>query len=438
MAPNAAGAATATVFIGASAPEDGVGAMAVAATGAAPVVVCVAPVVAAGTPNAEPSGMRVVDAAEGVADAVDAAANALPDEAKDAAAGDTGVRCTGCDPVALKDVPVDAGAVAAATVGADAKGCAVAGPEAPAADVRAEAAAAAFCAAAKGCAVVMPANAGAAATGVLFGVFAGTGAAEPDALPTGDDASAAEVVCAPAKGSADNGFDHDAEEAAASTDAGCMAAAAGVTVAAAAAAAGAGGVARCMPAGNGAVSLPCFAAACQTVPVTAPAGAVFDAAEAAVVAAATGTASARGCVGVAAIDEAERGGGVTGWTGFTTSCVACACSSATTDTAVSASAGACDWTWPAIPAAVAASFASTVRPVALTVDVTAAEGVPTAALAATDSSASDGGAAIGLSCGAPSLETGGLTMSSQGAKSIGASNAGAAGASAPCRCSRSA
>lgn len=154
MAPNAAGAATATVFIGASAPEDGVGAMAAAAAGAAPVVVCVAPVVAAGTPNAEPSGMRVVDAAEGVADAVDIAANALPDEAKDAAAGDTGVRCAGCDPVALKDVPVDAGAVAAATVGADAKGCAVAGPEAPAADVRAEAAAAAFGAAAKGCAVV--------------------------------------------------------------------------------------------------------------------------------------------------------------------------------------------------------------------------------------------------------------------------------------------
>nr|WP_235879275.1 hypothetical protein [Burkholderia sp. USMB20] len=388
MAPNAAGAATATVFVGASVPEDDVGAMAVAATGAAPVVVCVAPVVAAGTPNAEPPGMRVVDAAEGVADAVDVAANALPDEAKDAAAGDTGVRCAGCDPVALKDVPVDAGAVAAATVGADAKGCAVAGPDALAADVRPEAAAAAFCAAAKGCAVVMPANAGAAATGVLFGVFAGTGAAEPDALPTGDDASAAEVVCAPAKGSADKGFDHDAEEGAASTDAGSMTAVAG--------AAGAGGVARCMPAGNGAVSLPCFAVACQTVPVTAPAGAVFDAAEATVVTAATGIASARGCVGVAAIDEAERGGGVTGRTGFTTSCVACACSFATIDTSVSASAVACDWTWPAIPAAVAASFASTVRPVALTVVVTAAEGVSTAVLAATDSSASDSGTASGL------------------------------------------
>lgn len=387
MLPNAAGAATATVLVGAGAPEDGAGTMAAAAAGEVPVVVCAAPVVEAGTPISEPSGVRLVGAAEGVADAVDVAANALPDGVKDAAAGDTGVPCAGCDPVALKDVPVDAGAAAVATVGADAKGCAVAGPEALAADVRTEAAAAALGSAAKGGAVVRPeapvtgmgaevaaaavradaagcaangaeapvegiragvvgagagvtvldagsvassddaaaagtrmlepyavpvtltgvdgatgvadaagrdsepaagfvtpVNAGVAATGALFRVFAGVGVAEPGAPPTGDDASAVEVVCTAAKGSADNGFDHDAEEAAASTDAGSM----------------------------------------------------------------------------------------------------------------------------------------------------------TAALAATGSPVSDSGTAIGLACDAPSPETGGLTMSSHGAKSIGASNAGATDASAPCRCSPSA
>jgi len=66
----------------------------------------------------------------------------------------------------------------------------------------------------------------------------------------------------------------------------------------------------------------------------------------------------------------------------------------------------------------------------LAVDVAAAGCVLTDSLVSAGSSAPDSGAAIRFSCDAPSPETGALTMSSHGAKSIGESSAGAAGASA--------
>src|SRR5437868_10202545 len=75
--------------------------------------------------------MRLDGAAEGVADALDVAVNALPD----AAAGDTGVLGVGCEAAALKDAPVDVGAGEAVTVGAVAAGGAVSMPEAPVAGV---------------------------------------------------------------------------------------------------------------------------------------------------------------------------------------------------------------------------------------------------------------------------------------------------------------
>ena len=173
--------------------------------------------------------------------------------------------------------------------------------------------------------LVMPDNEGVAAAGVLFDVFASAGAAEPGAVPTRDDAAVDEIVCAGEGDSADNGFDHDADAGSAIADVD---------------AAGAGGMARCLPAGDGAVSPACFAAACQAVPVTPPADAAFDVSEAA----ATGNASASGHVGVAAIDEAGRGAvGATCWADFTTSRAACVSCFVSTDTAVSAGGVDCDW-----------------------------------------------------------------------------------------------
>lgn len=154
--------------------------------------------------------------------------------------------------------------------------------------------------------LVMPGTDAVAAAGVLFDVFAGAGAAEPGAVPTRDDVSVAGIVCAAEECSADNGFDHDAD-AVTLTDAGSAI----VEVDAA----GVGGMARCAPAGDGAVSPACVVAACQAVPVAA-----FDVPAAIGVAAATGVASASGHVGAAAFDEAGRGAvGATCWTGFTTS-----------------------------------------------------------------------------------------------------------------------
>ncbi|CAG9242309.1 hypothetical protein BDI4_1170002 [Burkholderia diffusa] len=155
--------------------------------------------------------------------------------------------------------------------------------------------------------LVMPENEGVAAAGVLFDVFVGAGAraAEPGVVPTRDDAEVAGIVCAAEEDVADNGFAHDADAGSAIAEID---------------AADAGGMADGVPAADGAVSPACFAAACQAVPVTAPAGAVVDVSEAAGVAAATGMASASGHVGVAATDEAGRGVvGATCWTGFTTS-----------------------------------------------------------------------------------------------------------------------
>lgn len=223
--------------------------------------------------------MRLGGAAEGVADALDVVANALPDAADDTAAGDTGVLGVGCEAVALKDAPVDAGADEAVTVGAVVAGCARGMPEAPVADVAAaangadtedgavvglEAPAAdvgtdvatdaAGCDSEPEAVFVTPANEGVAASGVLFDVFAGAGAgagagaAEPGVVPMGDGVPATGAVCATAKGSADNGFDHDAG-AAESTDADSA-----LAKVDAVAAADATGVARCVSAGNGAVS----------------------------------------------------------------------------------------------------------------------------------------------------------------------------------------
>ncbi|WP_227739426.1 hypothetical protein [Burkholderia ambifaria] len=273
-----------------------------------------------------------------MADALDVAVNALPDAPDDTAAGDTGVLAAGCEAAALKDAPVDAGAEEAVTVdavcedavtvGAVAAGCAagmpeapveevavaevaggaevaevaegaegaegaaaangadtedgaVVGPEAPTADAAADAAG---CDSEPDAVFVMPANEGVAASGVLFDVFAGVGAAEPDVVPMCDGVPATGAVCAAAKGSADSGFDHDVG-AAELTDAGSALAKVDAEDADA-------GVARCVSAGNGAVSPACFSGAFQTVPVTASASAVFDAAKGAVVAAATGIASA--------------------------------------------------------------------------------------------------------------------------------------------------
>lgn len=151
--PNAAGAAAPIVLVWASAPEDGAGTT--AAAGAMPGAACAAPAGAACVPVDQASGVRFVGAAEGVADAVDVAVAALPDGAVEAIAGDTCVLCAGCDPVALKGVPVDAGAVAAATIGAVANGCDVAGPAAFIAGVRADAAATPGTAA-EGCVRVTP------------------------------------------------------------------------------------------------------------------------------------------------------------------------------------------------------------------------------------------------------------------------------------------
>lgn len=278
--------------------------------------------------------MRLDGAAEGVADALDVAVNVLPD----AAAGDTGVLGVGCEAAALKDAPVDAGAEEAVTVDAVAAGGAASMPEAPVAEVAggaevaegadgaegaegaevAEVAAAANCADtedgavvgleapsadvgtdaaadaadAAGCdsepdaVFVTPANEGVAASGVLFDVFAGVGTAEPDVVPMCDGVPATGAVGAAAKGSADSGFDHDAG-ASESTDAGSALAKVDAEDADADA-----GVARCVSAGNGAVSPACFSGAFQTVPVTASASVVFDAAKGAAVAAATGIAAA--------------------------------------------------------------------------------------------------------------------------------------------------
>ncbi|WP_249183893.1 hypothetical protein [Burkholderia ambifaria] len=259
--------------------------------------------------------MRLDGAAEGVADALDVAVNVLPD----AAAGDTGVLGVGCEAAALKDAPVDAGAEEAVTVGAVAAGCAASMPDAPVAKVAevarvaevSEVAAAAngpdtedgavvrleaptadvgtdAATDATGCesepeaVFITPANEGVAASGVSFDVFIGADAAEPGAVPMCDGVPATRVVCAAAKGSADNGFDHDAG-AAESTEAGSALAKVDAADA---------GVARCVSAGNGAVSPACFSAAFQAVPVTASASAAFDAAKGAAVAAATGIASA--------------------------------------------------------------------------------------------------------------------------------------------------
>ncbi|EDT41533.1 hypothetical protein [Burkholderia ambifaria] len=399
--------------------------------------------------------MRFDGAAEGVADALDAAVNVLPDAADDTTAGDTGVLGTGCGAVALTDVPVDAGDDEAVTVGAVAAGGAGGRPEAPVAEVAAAANGAdtedgavaglevlaadvgtdvatdaAGCDSEPDAVFVTPTNEGVAASGVLFDVFAGAGAAAPGAVPICDGAPVIGAVCGAANGSADNGFDHDAG-AAESTEAGSTFAEVD--------AADAGGAACCASEGTGAVSPACFSAAFQTVPVTASAGAASDAAKGAVVAAATGIASADGRIGVAAIDEAGRGvPGATCWTGFTSSRGACACCFASTDMPVSPGGVDCGWNWPPIPAAVAASFASTGRPISLAVGVTATAGASTAACAANGSRVADSGVATGLWCDSPSPEPGWLTMSSHGAKSIGASNAGAAATSAPCRCSPSA
>jgi len=270
-----------------------------------------------------------------VADALDVAVNALPDAPDDTAAGDTGVLAAGCEAAALKDAPVDAGAEEAVTVdavcedavtvGAVAAGCAAGMPEAPVAEVAvaeaaegaegAEGAAAANGADtedgavigleaptadvgtdaatdAAGCdsepeaVFVMPANEGVAASGVLFDVFAGVGAAEPDVVPMCDGVLATGAVCRAAKGSADSGFDHDVG-AADSPDAGSALAKVDAEDTDADA-----GVARCVSADKGAVSPVCFSGAFQTVPVTVSASVVFDAAKGAVVAAATGIASA--------------------------------------------------------------------------------------------------------------------------------------------------
>ena len=207
--PNAAGAAAPIVLVWASAPEDGAGTT--DAAGAMPGAECAAPACAACVPVDQASGVRLVGAAEGVADAVDVAVDALPDGAVDAIAGDTCVLCTGCNPVALKDMPVDAGAVAAATIGAVADGCDMAGPEAFIAGVRADAAAMPGTAA-EGCVTVTPwapvaavgadvaASAGGCAVGraaapvegVWAGVVgAGTGVTVADAAPVVPSADAA-------------------------------------------------------------------------------------------------------------------------------------------------------------------------------------------------------------------------------------------------------
>lgn len=465
--PNAAGEAAATGLVGASVLEGEAGRAATAAAGAVPVAVCTAPVDMDGSPIAEASGMGFVGAVEGVVDALDVAVNALPDTADDTAAGDTGVLGAGCEATALKDAPVDAGDEEAVTVGAVGAGCtggrleapiaevadtangadtedgAVVGLEVPAADVGTDVATdAAGCDSEPEAVFVTLANEGVAASGVLFDVFIGAGAAAPGAIPMWDGMPATGAVCAAAKGSADNGFDHDAG-AAESTDADSALAKVDAADAADAVdavdAVDAAGVARCVSAGNGAVSPACFSAAFQTVPVTVSASVAFDAAKGAVVAAATAIASPDGRIGVAAIDEAGRGvPGATCWTGFTSSGVARVSCLASTDKPVSAGGADCGWNWPTIPAAVAASFASTGRPMSLAVGVTAAAGASTAACAATGSRVADSGVATGLWCDAPSPEIGELTMSSHGAKSIGASNAGAAGTSTSCRCSPSA
>lgn len=423
--PNAAGAAAAIVLVGASAPEDGAGTTAAAATGAVPGAACAAPFDVAGMPGDQASGVRLASAAEGVADAVDVAANVLPAGALDAAAGDPGaccVLCAGCDAIALNVVPVDARAVVAATAGAVADDGDVAGPAAFIAGVRADTVAAMPGAAAEdwaavtteapfatvgadvvaeadGCAVgwaaalvecvwagagvivaepapvapsaddaaagawlletyevaVAPAGAassagatdatdaggcdgdqaavlvtagddGVVAAGVLFDAFAGVGAAAPGAVPTRDDAEVAAIACAAAEGSADNGFDHDAD---AVTLTGAGSAVAKVD------AADALGIARCVSAGDGAVSPACVVAACRAVPVAASAGAMFDVSAAVGIAAATGVASATRDVGAAAIDEAGRGAvGAACCSGFTTSRAASVSCFVSTDTAV--------------------------------------------------------------------------------------------------------
>jgi len=270
-----------------------------------------------------------------VADALDVAVNALPDAPDDTAAGDTGVLAAGCEAAALKDAPIDAGAKEAVTVGAVAAGCAasmrdapvaevaevaegaegaevadvaegaegaegaaaangadtedgaVIGLEAPTADVGTDAATdAAGCDSEPEAVFVMPANEGVAASGVLFDVFAGVGAAEPDVVPMCDGVLATGAVCRAAKGSADSGFDHDVG-AADSPDAGSALAKVDAEDTDADA-----GVARCVSADKGAVSPVCFSGAFQTVPVTVSASVVFDAAKGAAVAAATGIASA--------------------------------------------------------------------------------------------------------------------------------------------------
>ena len=258
---------------------------------------------------------------------------------------------------------------------------------------------------------------------------AGTGAT------TGDDVPAVEEVGAAAKGRADNGLDHGAE-AAALAEAGSATA----EVDGAGAALIAGVVGRCVLVDSGTASATrsatFFTAASffQTVPVTVWAGAVLDAARA-VAAAATGIASASERAGVSATGATGRGEGVATcsaafapFTPFTPSRGLCAESA---DTTVSAERAGCDSNGAPMRVVVAASFASKLRAVSLAADVTAIEAWP----AATGSPPTVGEAAIGLFCGASIAVNGGLTLSSHGAMSIGAWNAGATGASATCRLS---
>lgn len=204
--PNAAGAAAAIVLVAASVPEDGAGTTAAAATGVVPAAACAAPFDVAGMPGDQASGVRCVGAAEGVADAVDVAVKVLPDGAIDATAGDPCaccVSCAGCDAIAPKDVPVDAAAVAAATVGAVADDCDVAGPDAVIAGVRADVVAAMPGAAAEGCVAVTPeaafATVGADVVAEADGCAAGWAAALVECVwafagvivaPSADDAAA--------------------------------------------------------------------------------------------------------------------------------------------------------------------------------------------------------------------------------------------------------
>ncbi|MBR8366964.1 hypothetical protein KDW55_26950 [Burkholderia sp. AU19243] len=175
-----------------------------------------------------------------------------------------------------------------------------------------------------GAVYVMPAIAGAAATVGLAEPFACAGAAEAGALPT-DDAPAANAASATEEGSAGSDCDGWA-------DAGALPETDSVVAETAVDGAGAGthtrpvadGAARCGSAGGVAVSPSSFAAALETVPVRASAGAAPDAGSgaAAIPASGIGIVSPTARAGVAVVDEAGRGGGsAAGSAGFTRSVI---------------------------------------------------------------------------------------------------------------------